>query len=170
MRLIYYPDPRLRAPAEPVAAVDDTVRDLATGMIEIMHEHRGIGLAANQVGVLRRVIIVNPSGERGPDRDLVLVNPRIESGDGSEVMEEGCLSFPGVYGEIERKARVVARGLDLQGSEIRIEADELLAVVIQHEIDHLDGIVFTTRMTPADRAKNRRRLHELEKEYQASHA
>jgi peptide deformylase len=168
MHLIFHPDPRLRAVADPVGAVDDEVRDLASGMIEIMHRHRGIGLAANQVGVLRRVIIVNPTAERG--KDLVLVNPAIESTSGSEVMEEGCLSFPGVYGEIERSAQVAVRALDLQGTEFRLEADGLLAVVLQHEIDHLEGIVFTTRMTPADRARNKKRLQELESEYQASHA
>jgi len=168
MELIFYPDPRLRAVAEGIDAVDDEVRALAEGMLEIMHRHRGIGLAANQVGVLRRLIVVNPSGEPGGEQ--VLVNPVVEEVSGSGVMEEGCLSFPGVYGEIERPARVRVRALDLGGEERRIEAEGLLAVVLQHEIDHLDGILFITRMTPADRAKNRKRILELEKEFQASHA
>jgi len=166
MELVYYPDPRLTRRAVEIDAIDDEVRDLARGMTELMHEKKGIGLAANQVGELRRVIVVNPTTERGSE--MVLLNPVVVSASGRITGEEGCLSVPGVYAEIERCARVQVRALDLEGRPLEIEGSGLLAVVLQHEIDHLDGILFLMRMTPADRTRHRRRLVELEGRFRAS--
>lgn len=166
MQLIYYPDPRLTRRAEEIARVDDDIRAKAERMIEIMHEKRGIGLAANQVGWLGRLIVIDPTAEVG--RETVIVNPEIVEQTGRITGEEGCLSLPGVYAEVTRAAKVTVRGLDLQGEPIEIEAEGLQSVVLQHEIDHLDGILFIAKISPADRARHRKRLAELDREFGAA--
>ncbi len=163
MELVYYPDPRLTQRASDISEVDDDIRARAERMIEIMHEKRGIGLAANQVGWLERLIVINPTGERGAE--TVLVNPVIEEHAGAMTGEEGCLSVPGVYADIDRAETVTVRALDLEGNEFRLEGDGILAVVLQHEIDHLDGVLFLTKMTAVDRMRHRKRLKELDRRY-----
>jgi len=160
MEVLLYPDPRLRATAAPIDRVDDDVRKTAEEMIRTMHEHRGIGLAGNQVGYLRRLIVINPDGD--PERDVALVNPRVEEARGTTTTEEGCLSFPKLYGRVTRANWVRVGALDLEGKPFTIEGDGLLAVVLQHEIDHLDGILFVSKMSPADQLKLKRSLKELE--------
>ncbi len=160
MEVLLYPDPRLRATAAPIDRVDDDVRKTAEEMIRTMHEHRGIGLAGNQVGYLRRLIVINPGGD--PERDVALVNPRVEEARGTTTTEEGCLSFPKLYGRVTRANWVRVGALDLEGKPFTIEGDGLLAVVLQHEIDHLDGILFVSKMSPADQLKLKRSLKELE--------
>src|SRR5210317_1665992 len=138
--ILHFPDTRLRNVAKPVAQVDDSVRKLIDDMFETMYEAPGIGLAAIQVNQPRRVIVVDISEER--NQPLALVNPEILEKHGEEQMEEGCLSVPGVYEPVQRAERVRVRALDRDGGAIEMEADGLLAVCIQHEIDHLDGKLF----------------------------
>ncbi|MBI1848973.1 MAG: peptide deformylase [Planctomycetes bacterium] len=166
MQLLYYPDPRLREVALPVPVVDEDVRANAKEMIEIMHAHKGIGLAATQVGWNRRLFVVgSPEGEEGRGLERVFVNPKIVSAAGAMESEEGCLSLPGIYATLRRSSMVVMEALDLEGRTVRLEAEKLLASVIQHEIDHLDGVLFITRLSPADRQRVKKQLRELEEKY-----
>ena len=160
MEILLYPDPRLKAVAVPIDRIDDDVRRTATEMVKTMHEHRGVGLAGNQVGYLKRLIVVNPDGD--PEGDRVLVNPKIEEARGLTSTEEGCLSFPKLYGRVNRAEWVRATAKDLDGKDVVIESDGLMAIVLQHEIDHLDGILFVSKMSPADQLKLKRGLKDLE--------
>jgi len=156
LEILEFPDPRLRQKAEPVAVVDDAVRKLAADMLETMYAAPGIGLAAIQVNVPMRLIVVDTS-EAG-DSPRVLVNPEVIEADGREVMQEGCLSVPGFYEEVERAERIRFRALDLDGQAFEEEADGLLAVCIQHEIDHLDGKLFVDYLSQLKRGRIRRKL------------
>ena len=137
--ILRFPDPRLQKIARPVDKIDDSIRQLAADMAETMYEAPGIGLAATQVDVHLRVVVIDVSEERNALR--VFINPEILSCDGLALGEEGCLSVPGIYDKVERAERVTVRYLDLAGQEQRLEAEGLLAVCIQHEIDHLNGYV-----------------------------
>jgi len=164
LSIVYYPDPVLREPAAPITEIDDEVRELAAAMVESMVLADGIGLAAPQVGVGRRLIVVSPTGE--PEDATVHLNPRVVETSKEEVeFEEGCLSFPEIRGNVIRPERVTVEFTDLEGKTFRGEADGLLARVLQHEIDHLDGILFVTKFGPADRMRARKRLRKLEEEY-----
>ncbi len=138
--ILTYPDPRLRQRASPVDAVDAHVRQLAEDMAQTMYAAKGIGLAATQVGVAKRVVVMDLSAEH--DQLLVLINPRVLARDGSQECEEGCLSVPDVFETVERALRVTVSYLDLDGEARQMDADGLLAVCVQHEIDHLDGKLF----------------------------
>ncbi len=140
LHILTYPDPRLREKARPVDAVDAALGQLADDMLQTMYAAKGIGLAATQVGVPKRLVVMDLSAER--DQPQVLINPRIIASDGAQVCEEGCLSVPEVFEEVERAQRVTLTYLDLNGEAQRVEADGLLAVCVQHEIDHLDGKLF----------------------------
>jgi peptide deformylase len=140
LQILTYPDSRLRQKARPVDAVDAQVRRLAQDMAQTMYAANGIGLAATQVGVAQRVVVVDVSAER--DQLQVLVNPRVHTRDGNQLGEEGCLSVPEVFEEVERALRVTVSYLDLDGESRQMDADGLLAVCVQHEIDHLDGKLF----------------------------
>jgi peptide deformylase len=143
-------DPVLRERAAEVEAVDDELRRLARSMFDTMYEAEGVGLAAPQVGVLRRLVVVD-SREQGAS-PLTLVNPRVvAAAPGTERAEEGCLSIPGLRDVVERPASVVVEGEDLDEQPVRIEAEGLLARILQHEIDHLDGVLFLDRLTPLKR-------------------
>jgi len=147
MRVLrYFGDPALRRRARPVTPGDEAVRPLADEMIAVMHARRGIGLAANQVGDLRRVIVYDLSAGDKPDAARVLVNPRVVRRDGAFTDEEGCLSFPGLKLDIRRALNARVEGVDLGGNPVAIEASGIFARVLQHEIDHLDGILFTDRL------------------------
>jgi len=143
-------DPVLRARAEPVGAVDHEVRALVRDMFETMYEADGVGLAAPQVGVKRRVIVVDP---QDPDVEpLALIDPEVVSTSGEpDRAEEGCLSLPGLREVVERPATAVVSGLDPDGNEVRVKADGLLARVLLHEVDHLDGVLFIDRVSPLKR-------------------
>ena len=142
--------PVLRQPADAVAEVDDELRTLVKSMYETMYAAEGIGLAGPQVGISRRVIVVDVHEDEHPP--FALVNPKVvESGKETEKSEEGCLSIPGVAGLVERPERVVVEGLDENGTPVRMEADGLLARCLQHEIDHLDGILFVDHLSPLKR-------------------
>jgi peptide deformylase len=142
-------DPVLRQRAEEVGEIDDDLRKLAAEMFETMYAEEGIGLAAPQVGVSTRLFVMDVR-EDGAEPQAV-VNPVIVEHSGSERGDEGCLSLPGLVGAVERPARIVMEGLDLDGKSLRIEASQLLARCIQHEIDHLDGILFIDRLSPIKR-------------------
>jgi len=143
-------DPVLRQRAEAVAEVDDALRRLAQDMFDTMYEADGVGLAAPQVGLLTRLIVVDPR-EQGVE-PVALVNPRVvELGGDTDRAEEGCLSIPGVRDVVERPVKATVEALDLDGEPIRIEAEGLLARVLQHEIDHLEGILFPDRLSPLKR-------------------
>ncbi len=162
MPILRYPDPRLYRKASPVERVDDSVKKLVDDMAETMYSAPGIGLAATQVDVHKRIIVIDASDAR--DRLLVLINPEILSREGSQFLEEGCLSLPGVYEPVERALRVRVRALDREGKPFEIEAGELLSVCIQHEIDHLEGKVFVDYLSRLKRARIRaRRQKQLKK-------
>jgi peptide deformylase len=139
--------PVLRQPSPVVAAVDDEVRTFVTDLFDTMRASKGVGLAANQVGVARRICVV----ETDEGHSYALINPVIVEREGTIKDEEGCLSIPDIYGDVERSARVVVEALDEHGTLRRIEGTELLARAIQHEIDHLDGILFLDRVGPFKR-------------------
>ncbi len=142
-----YGDPVLRGKALPVAAVDDTVRELIADMHETMHAYHGVGLAANQVGVLQRVLVVDVPADDERRIRLSLVNPVLDQRAGAESGEEGCLSIPGIYDEVRRAKRVRVRALDEQGRPVELVAEGYLARALQHEVDHLDGVLFVDRLS-----------------------
>ena len=155
LEILHYPDPRLRRRAEPVNVVDDDVRRLIDDMLETMYDAPGIGLSAPQVNVAKRVITVDVSKDRSAP--VCLVNPEILSVDGETETEEGCLSVPGVFELVARPEKVRVRALDRDGRSREIEAEDLLAVCIQHEIDHLDGRLFVDYLSRLKRQRIRKK-------------
>lgn len=156
LEILHYPDPRLRTVAKPVDAVDDSIRQLASNMLETMYAAPGIGLAAIQVNVPKRVVVIDVSDEQNEPR--VLINPEILDKQGIESMQEGCLSVPGIYETVQRADRVRVRYLDLDGNPVEMDAEGLLAVCIQHEIDHLDGKLFVDYLSDLKRTRIRKKL------------
>jgi peptide deformylase len=161
LEILHFPDPKLRRKAEPVAQVDDDVRRTVDDMFETMYAAPGIGLAAIQVNVALRIIVIDVSERK--DSPLCLINPEIVSRDGVEVMEEGCLSVPGVYEKVQRADHIAVRALDRDGDLLEFEADGLLAVCIQHEIDHLDGKLFVDYISPLKRQRIRKKLEKQQR-------
>ena len=150
LTILRYPDPRLHTVAKPVATVDARLQTLVDDMLETMYAAEGIGLAATQVNAHERVIVIDVSEER--DKPLVLINPKIIwASDEKKINEEGCLSVPGIYDGIERALAVKVEALDLDGKTHTHEADDLLSVCIQHEMDHLMGKVFVEYLSPLKR-------------------
>jgi peptide deformylase len=168
LEILQYPDQRLRARAQPVPAVDDGIRRLVDDMFETMYGASGIGLAATQVNVRQRVIVVDLSQEH--DSPLVLINPEILEQDGREQMEEGCLSVPGTYELVERAEKIRVRALDRDGQPFELETDGLLAVCIQHEIDHLNGKLFVDYLSSLKRQRIRKKLEKQDKQEPAGAA
>jgi len=166
LTVIKYPDPRLAKICEPVTHFDGDLAALARRMLELMHTGRGIGLAGPQVGALKRIFVMNATGEE--EDDMIFVNPEIRDMHGSREAEEGCLSFPDVYVQIRRAARCRIVAQDLNGERIEREGDDLLARVWQHETDHLNGILITDRMGPGDKIATKKKLRELETAYKAN--
>jgi peptide deformylase len=146
LKIRTYPDEVLKKKAEPVKEIDSDVQKLIADMIETMHSSSGIGLAATQVGVSKRIIVIDLSSVEKDSSPIVIINPEIVESDSLIDSEEGCLSIPGYRSVIKRAGRVVVRGLDKEGKEIKVEGTGLLARALQHEIDHLDGILFVDRM------------------------
>jgi peptide deformylase len=154
--ILEFPDPRLRTRAQPVEQVDAGVRKLVDDMFETMYAAPGIGLAATQVNVHKRVIVMDVSESR--KEPVVLINPQILERDGVEETEEGCLSVPGIYDKVRRAERIRVRALNRDGEPFEMDADGLLAVCIQHEMDHLEGRLFVDYLSPLKREMVRRRL------------
>jgi peptide deformylase len=162
LQILHFPDPRLRLRATPVEAVDDGIRRLAADMLETMYDAPGVGLAATQVNVQKRLFVTDVSETH--DQPLVFINPEIIGRDGDEEMEEGCLSVPGVFELVRRSSRIQLRALDLEGRPYERVADGLLAVCIQHEIDHLDGKLFVDYLSTLKRDRIRKKLEKVQHE------
>jgi peptide deformylase len=162
--IVKYPDPRLKQRAAPVESVDDEIRRLVDDMAETMYAAPGVGLAANQVGVLRRVFVIDISSEEEPSDLRVFINPEILEASGTQLWEEGCLSFPGVTEEIRRAERVRVRALDRNGTPFELEAEGLLAVAIQHENDHLNGVVMLDKLSAVKKRLLGRKLAKAKEE------
>ncbi len=154
--ILRYPDPRLRKVAAPIERVDDAVRGLAADMAETMYAAPGIGLAATQVDVHRQLVVIDASEDRS--QLLTLINPRILSAEGEQTGEEGCLSVPGIYDKVVRFERVTVEALDLRGERFEFDAHGVLAVCIQHEIDHLHGKVFVEYLSRLKQTRIRLKL------------
>ncbi len=161
LEILHFPDTRLRTRAQPVATVDAEVRCLVDDMFETMYAAPGIGLAATQVNVHRRVLVVDVSEEK--DQPLTFINPEILDRQGTEEMEEGCLSVPGFYETVRRAERVRVRALDRDGKPFELETEGLLAVCIQHEIDHLDGKLFVDYISSLKRQRIRKKLEKAQR-------
>lgn len=154
--ILEFPDPRLRTRAQPVEHVDPSVTRLTQDMLETMYDANGIGLAATQVDVHRRIIVIDVSD--GRDEPLVLINPELELSGGEIASSEGCLSVPEFYEDVTRRERVRVRALDAQGTPFELDADGLLAICIQHECDHLEGRLFVDYLSTLKRQRIRKKL------------
>ena len=163
LRIVRYPDPRLREACGEVAGVSDALRALVDRMFELMFAARGVGLAGPQVGVTVRVFVASPAFEDGDRR--VYINPRLLAMDGSQDAEEGCLSFPSIFGRVKRANVATIRAMDLNGNIIEETGEELQARIFQHEMDHLDGTLLVDRMGSLAKLSNRRALKGLEEEF-----
>ncbi|WP_127347298.1 peptide deformylase [Pseudidiomarina mangrovi] len=160
LTILKYPDPRLRTVAKPIAEVTDAVRKQIDDMFETMYESNGVGLAATQVDYHWRLFVADCSNDQ--NEPLVFINPEITEKDGLFGNEEGCLSFPGVYTKVERAGTVTVSALDRNGERFSLTADGLLAICIQHELDHLNGVLFVDYLSPLKRDRIRKKL---EKDY-----
>jgi len=149
--ILTYGHPILRKATQPVARVNGDLDQLIDDMVETMYAAPGVGLAANQVGSPHRVFVANPSEDRDPSTLLVLINPELVESEGEIVAEEGCLSIPDFREEVRRARRVLLRGLDRKGRPVEVEGEDLLARIFQHEMDHLNGVLFVDRLSPAKR-------------------
>jgi peptide deformylase len=160
--ILHYPDKRLRKVAKPVAKVDDGIKKLVADMFETMYEAPGIGLAATQVNVHQQVIVIDVSPDK--DQPLCLINPEILSEEGVEKSDEGCLSVPEIYEAVERAEKVTIKAMNENGEEYTLQADELLSVCIQHEMDHLKGKLFVDYLSPLKRQRVKKRLLKQQRE------
>ncbi|TWJ32453.1 peptide deformylase [Geobacter argillaceus] len=165
-KILTYPDPELKKKSAPVTVINDKIRELVADMAETMYDAPGVGLAAPQIGVHQRVIVIDVAGKDEPPDLIMAINPVIVHAEGEEYEEEGCLSVPKYSANVRRHARVVVKALNLEGEEVTWKADELLAIAFQHEIDHLDGILFIDHISPLKREifrrKYRRTMEEQE--------
>jgi peptide deformylase len=162
LQILEFPDPRLRTRAQPVTEVDASLRTLIDDMFETMYAAPGIGLAATQVNVAKRVLVIDLSERH--DQPLVLINPEVTSRAGVEETEEGCLSVPGYFDKVSRAEKIHVRALDRNGKPLEFDAEGLLAVCIQHEIDHLDGKLFVDYLSELKRTRIRKKLEKERKE------
>ncbi len=160
--ILEYPDPRLRTVAKPVKTVDDRIRTLASDMLETMYDAPGIGLAASQVNVHERVIVVDISEEQ--DDPHVFINPEYEKLGGDIEYQEGCLSVPGYYEKVSRSDKIHVKALNVDGEPFELVAEDLLAICIQHEIDHLDGKLFVDYLSNLKRTRIRKKLEKQHKQ------
>ena len=164
LTIVKYPEPVLEQPGEPVTEFNAELRELVADMFETTYASQGIGLAAPQVGVSKRITVIDLSMGKDPKQKLVLINPEIIVSEGRQYEEEGCLSFPDIREKIVRAAKVRIRAQDANGKWFEMDGDELLARAFQHEIDHLDGIVFLFRMSALKRSLNLRRIRKMQNE------
>jgi peptide deformylase len=154
LRIVPYPHPALRYESRPVVEIDEKLRAIVREMFTLMYASNGIGLAANQVGIPLRFFVLNLTADaEKPDQERVFINPEIIKRHSSDENEEGCLSFPGLYGKVRRARKIKVRAYDLQGNEVEVEADDLLGRAIQHETDHLDGKLFIDYLGDLAKAK-----------------
>lgn len=156
LEVLTFPDERLRKVAEPVDKVDDEIKTLVENMFETMKDEQGIGLAATQVNVHKRVVVMDVSEEQ--NEPYVFINPEIIEKDGSTISEEGCLSVPNNYAKVDRAEKVKVKALDKNGESFELEAEGLLAICIQHELDHLKGVLFVDYLSPLKRDRIKKKL------------
>jgi peptide deformylase len=161
LNILHFPDERLRTIAKPVEKVDDRIRGLIDDMFETMYAAPGIGLAATQVNIHERLLVIDISEHK--DQPLVFINPEITRRDGEQEMDEGCLSVPGYYETVRRAERIHVRALDRDGRPFEADAEGLLAVCIQHEIDHLDGKLFVDYLSQLKRVRIKKKMEKQQK-------
>ncbi len=164
LNILRYPDKRLRTVAKPVATVDDSIKQLVADMFETMYAAPGIGLAATQIDVHQQVIVIDISEDK--DQPLCLINPEITDEQGTESCDEGCLSVPDIYETVERSEKITVQALDQNGDEYTLQAEELLAVCIQHEMDHLKGKLFVDYLSPLKMQRIKKRLLKAQRDEQ----
>jgi peptide deformylase len=171
-RVVFYPDPVLRKVAKPVEAFDEDLRATVQAMFDLMYRSEGCGLAAPQTGLERRILVLNPTGDPAQkEHELALVNVTITDRSGPlTLLDEGCLSFPQMYAEIKRPERCKVVAHDVHGNRFEAEYSGFLARVVQHEYDHLEGVLLVDRMSPADKARNKAALSDLVERYRRSQA
>lgn len=162
--ILHFPDPELKKKSTPVTVINDATRALVQDMAETMYAAPGVGLAAPQIGVHQRIIVIDVSPKDEEPDLIVAINPVIVHADGESYEEEGCLSVPKYAANVRRHARVVVKALDLDGNEVTYKADDLLAIAFQHEIDHLDGILFVDHLSPLKREIFRKRYRRSREE------
>ena len=163
LNILEYPDPRLHKVATPVPVVNGEIRQLVRDLAETMYAAPGVGLAAVQVGVPKRLFVMDCSGGKDPDQRVVMINPEVINVEGNQNGEEGCLSFPGIFTPVERSLRAIVRAHDINGNEFELDDTELTARCMLHETDHCDGIVFLDKMTPLKRELAKRKIKKLQK-------
>jgi peptide deformylase len=159
LSVLQYPDPRLRNPAKPLEKIDPTIRTIVDDMFETMYEQNGVGLAATQVNIPHRIVVIDVSQDK--KSPLCVINPEILHQEGVQYETEGCLSVPSIYDHVERAAKVRFRALDVEGKPYEIDAEGLLAVCIQHEIDHLNGILFIDHLSRLKQERARKKIEKL---------
>lgn len=164
LKIVKYPDPVLSKPGEPVTEFNDELRQFVADMFETTYAAQGIGLAAPQVGVSKRITVIDLSVGKNPEDKLVLINPEIISSEGRLYEEEGCLSFPEIHEKVVRAAKVRIRAQDEYGKWFEMDGEQLLSRCFQHEIDHLDGVLFLFRMSPLKRSLNLRKIRKMQQE------
>lgn len=163
LKLVTWPNPILETPADPVTKFDDDLRKLADDMFETMYAAPGVGLAGVQVGIAKRLFVMDCSGGKEKSSRYFMANPEIILQEGKQDGEEGCLSIPGIYSKVQRSMRVIARGHDLNGKQYEIEGIELEGRCLLHETDHCDGILYVNRITPLKREIVKRKVRKLQK-------
>ncbi len=161
LNILHWPDDRLRIKAAPIGNVDGRIATMVDDMLETMYAAPGIGLAATQVDFHQRLIVIDTSEEK--NRPLVLINPEIVESEGEQAIDEGCLSVPGIYEPVKRARHVLVRAIDREGNPFEIEAEDLLAVCIQHEMDHLEGKLFVDYLSQLKRQRIRKKLQKQQK-------
>ena len=161
--IVKFPDPILQKPADPVVMFDDKLRELVDDMFTSMYDAQGIGLAAPQIGISKRLTVIDLSFQKDPKQKYVLINPEIVDKTGKQVEEEGCLSLPEIRDRVVRAAGVTVRAQDAHGNPVEVEGTELLSRALQHEIDHLDGILFIFRLSRLKRDLQLRKIRKLQK-------
>ena len=166
LEIVPHPHPALRWKSKEVSRIDDELRAMVAEMFELMYSARGIGLAANQVALPYRLFVINPSGDKAEkDQELVFINPQITRKNGSETDEEGCLSLPEIYGPVTRATKIVVDAFDLNGQQFELELEDLHARVVQHEYDHVEGVMFTDRVASEELQKIQPLISDLEQQF-----
>ncbi len=166
LEIVPHPHPALRWKSKEVSRIDDELRAMVAEMFELMYSARGIGLAANQVALPYRLFVINPSGDKAEkDQELVFINPQITRKNGSETDEEGCLSLPEIYGPVTRATKIVVDAFDLNGQQFELELEDLHARVVQHEYDHVEGVMFTDRVASEELQKIQPLIRDLELQF-----
>ena len=163
LKIVTWPNPILETPADPVTEFNGELNQLVDRMFETMYSAPGVGLAAVQVGVPKRLFVMDCSGGKDPAQRVVMINPEVISMEGKQNGEEGCLSFPGIFFGVERNLRAIVRAHDVNGKEFELDGTELTARCMLHETDHCDGIVFLDKMTPLKREIVKRKIKKLQK-------